>query len=148
MAFRYAAESARRLNAHPDRGRSEIRERDLLEFDDPHRIGVRAGRDRTLARLIARFVEHGLPAARPGMEYPVYLAADRGDGRADGVRGVEVFRPDDLAHPWNLVRDENAAAADGDQRTILLRGLHPVDRVGEHRVSMCQRRGEEALVMV
>ena len=139
MAFRYAAESARRLNAHPDSGRGEIRERDLLEFDDPHRIGVRAGRDGTLARLIACFFEHGLPAARLGMKYPVYLAADRRDGRTDGVRGVEVFRPDDLAYSRDLVRHENAAAADGDQRPILTGGLHPVDRVSKHRVCSRQR---------
>jgi hypothetical protein len=137
VAFRSAAESARRLDAHPDRGRGEIRERDLLEFDDPHRIGVRAGRDGALARLVACFFEHGLPAARLGMKYPVYLSADRSDGGADGVGGAEVFRPDDLAYSRDLIRHENAAAADGDQRAILRGRLHPVDRVGEHRVGSC-----------
>jgi hypothetical protein len=81
------------------------------------------------------------------VKYPVYLAADRRDGRADSVRGVEVFRPDDLADPRDLVGYENAPAADGDQRAILLGGLHPVDRVPEHPVRLGQRRGEEVLVL-
>ena len=80
------------------------------------------------------------------MKYPVNLSANRRDGGPDGVRRVEVLRPDDLADARDLVRDQDAAAADRDQRAVLPRGLHPVDRVGEHLVRAGQRRAEQLLV--
>src|SRR6185437_11805553 len=99
-----------------------------------------------LAGLLTRFLQHGITAARAGMKYPVNLPADRSDCGADGVRRVEVLRPDDLADARDLVGDEDAAAADRDQRTILSRGLHPVDRVGEHLVRAGQPGAEQVLV--
>src|ERR1022692_4542139 len=131
LLFLQAAECPGSLDAYPDRGRGEIRQRDFLDLDDLHRGRVPAGGDSVLPGLVARLVEHCLPAARTEMENPVHAAADRGDGGADGIGRVEMIRPDDLADAGNAVRDEDAAAADGDQREVALRGLDPVDCLGE-----------------
>jgi hypothetical protein len=76
------------------------------------------------------------------VEDPVHLAADRGNGRSHGVGRIEVLGPDDLADPGDAVGDEDAAAAHGDQRAILLGRLHPVDRLGEHDIGAGQRLTE------
>ncbi|HTQ91369.1 MAG TPA: hypothetical protein VMK84_17930, partial [Streptosporangiaceae bacterium] len=143
MEFRHAAQGARGLDPDPDRGRGEVGERDLLHLDDPHRLRVGAGRDGPLAGLVARLVEDGLPAVGAEVEDPVHLAADRRDGGADGVGRVEVLRPDDLADAGYPVGNQDAAAADGDERTVLLGGLDPVDRLGEHHVGPGQRLAEQ-----
>lgn len=127
---RHAAEGACGLDPHPDRRGGQVGQGDLFYLDDLHRIGVGACRDRALAGVFLRFVEDRLPAARADVEYPVHLAAHRGDGGADGVGRVEVLGPDDVADARYLVRDEDAAAADGDERAGVPGCLHPVDRFG------------------
>src|ERR1700749_3827085 len=128
---RHAAEGARGLDPDPDRRGREVGQRDLFYLDDLHRVRVGAGRDRALAGVFLRFVEYRLSAARADVENPVHLAAHRGDGGAYGVGRVEMIGPDDLADTGYLVRDEDAPAADGDERAGVPGGLHPVDRLGE-----------------
>jgi hypothetical protein len=143
VVFWHAAQGACRLDPDPDRRGGEVGQRDLFYLDDLHCFRVRARRDRALASLVPRLIEHGLPAAGSGVEYPVHLAADRRDGGADGVGRVEVLWPDDLADARYPVGNEDAAAADGDQRTVVPGGLHPVDRLCEHHVGPGQRLGEQ-----
>jgi hypothetical protein len=134
VVVRHAAEGARGLDPDPDRRGVQVGQGDLFYLDDLYRVPVGARRDRALAGVFLRFVEYRLPAARADVEYPVHLAAHRGDGGAYGVGRVEVLGPDDLADAGYLVRDEDAPAADGDERAGVPGGLHPVDRLGEHRV--------------
>ena len=146
MVLRHAAQGARGLDPHPDRGGGEVGQRDLFHLDNLHRLGVRSRRDRALASFVPRFVEDSLSAVRAVVEYPVHLAADRGDGGADGVGRVEVLGPDDLADARYPVRDQDAATADGDERAVVPGGLHPVDRLGQHHVRPGQRGGEQPQV--
>ena len=134
MVVRHAAEGARGLYPDPDRRGVQVGQGDLFYLDDLYRVPVGARRDRALAGVFLRFVEYRLPAARADVEYPVHLAAHRGDGGAYGVGRVEMLGPDDLADAGYLVRDEDAPAADGDERAGVPGGLHPVDRLREHRV--------------
>jgi hypothetical protein len=134
VVVRHAAEGACGLDPDPDGRGGQVGQWDLFYLDDLHRGRVGAGRHRALAGIVLRFVEDRLPAARADVEYPVHLAAHRGDGGTDGVGRVEVLGPDDLADAGYLVRDEDAPAADGDERPGVPGGLHPVDRLGEHRV--------------
>ena len=134
MVVRRAAEGARGLDPDPDRRGVQVGQGDLFYLDDLYRVPVGARRDRALAGVLLRFVEYRLPTARADVEYPVHLSAHRGDGSADGVGRIEVLGPDDLADARYLVRNEDAAAADGNERAGFPRGLHPVDRLAEHRV--------------
>src|SRR5690348_4263166 len=143
VMFRHAAQRACRLDPDPDRGRGEVGERYLLHLDDLHRPWVGPGRDGPLTGLVPGLVENGLPAVGAEVEDPVHLAADRRDRGADRVRRVEVLRPDDLADTGYPVRNQDAAAAYGDQRTLFPGGLHPVDRLGEHEVRPGQSLGEQ-----
>jgi len=147
MVLGHAAQGARGLDPDADRGGGEIGQRDLFYLDDLHRSWIRARCDRALASLIPRLVQDSLPAVRANVEYPVHLAADRRDGGADGVGHVEVLRPDDLADARYLLGNQDAAAADGDERAIVPGGLHPVDRLGEHHVGPGQRRREQPPVL-
>jgi len=138
-----AAQGARGLDPDADRWGGEIGQRDLFHLDDLHRSWIRACCDRALTSFIPRLVQDSLPAVRANVEYPVHLAADRRDGGADGVGRVEVLGPDDLADPRYPLGNQDAAAADGDQRAVVPRGLHPVDRLGEHHVGPRQRGREQ-----
>jgi hypothetical protein len=146
MVSGHAAQGTCRLDPDPDGGRGEIGQRYLFHLDDLHRVRVRARRDGALAGLVPGLVQDGLPAVGAEVEDPVHLAADRRDGGADGVGRVEVLRPDDLADAGYPVGNQDAATADGDERAVLLGGLHPVDRLGEHHVGPGQRLGEHPLV--
>ena len=66
------------------------------------------------------------------LEDLVALAGDLGDRRADGVGAVAVLDMDHLGHARQLVRDQERAAADGDQRHVAGLGLHAVDRLLGH----------------
>jgi hypothetical protein len=134
VVVRHAAEGARGLDPDSDRWGVQVGQGDLFYLDDLYRVPVGARRDRALAGVLLRFVEYRLPTARADVEYPVHLSAHRGDGSADGVGRIEVLGPDDLADARYLVRNEDAAAADGNERAGFPRGLDPVDRLAEHRV--------------
>ena len=116
MVVWHAAEGARGLDPDPDRRGVQVGQGNLFYLDDLYRVPVGAGRDGALAGVFLRFVEDRLPAARADVEYPVHLAAHRGDGGTDGVGRIEVLGPDNLADARYLIRDEDAAAADGDER--------------------------------
>jgi hypothetical protein len=146
MIIRHAAQGACRLDPDPDGGRGEVGQRYLFHLDYLHRVRVRARRDGAFAGFVPRLVQDGLPAVGAQVEDPVHLAADRRDGGADGIGRVEVLRPDDLADARYPVGNQDAAAADGDERAVLLGGLHPVDRLGEHHVGPGQRLGQHPLV--
>src|SRR5690348_15836710 len=73
LLLRAAAKGADGLGPDPERRRGEVGERDLFQLDDLYRAGVRARRDRALARLVARLVEDSPPPSFPDVEDPVHL---------------------------------------------------------------------------
>src|SRR3984885_5036416 len=85
------------LDADADRGRGQVRQRYLFDLDDLYSGGVRARRDRVLYGLVRGLGEGSLPAIGAGVEDAVDLTAHGRDRGADGIRRVEVLRPDDLA---------------------------------------------------
>src|SRR6202034_3308191 len=108
------------LDADADRGRGQVRQRYLFDLDDLYSGGVRARRDRVLYGLVRGLGEGSLPALGAGGEDAVDLTAHGRDRGADRVRRVEVLRPDDLADARQVVRGEDAAAADRDQGAVAL----------------------------
>ena len=144
VMVRHAAEGAGRLDPDPGRRGGEVGQRDLFDLDDLHRPRVRAGRDRALAR--PRPVLPRGSARRPSapkwkirstcpltdaMAAPTALAASK-------CSGLMISLTPGISSGTRMLPPPTAMSGRSS-----LGGLHPVDRLGQHRVGPGQRLGQQ-----
>src|SRR6185436_17052404 len=132
FSLRGLSDVAHDPHPHAERVAGQVGQGQILDVDHLQAGPVGAGFDRARLSQAPRGGDRII--APEVLEDLVDLTADLSDGGADGVGDGLVRHVHDLGDAGHALGNEEAAAADGDQRLLACVGLHPVHALLDRRV--------------